>query len=117
MRVTKPLALGGLAVPSLQIHRTAEEMVYGREEKDLSWELYVYRRDVLSRLTVLAPTPREREERLEQLRALGHGIRIRVVITPYASRGVDTPSDLAALERDWEALTGPAESGRKGSLR
>ncbi|AKQ70766.1 Dihydroneopterin aldolase [Myxococcus hansupus] len=33
VRVTKPLALGGLAVPSLQIHRTAEEMVYGREDK------------------------------------------------------------------------------------
>ncbi|NOJ77854.1 dihydroneopterin aldolase [Myxococcus xanthus] len=33
VRVTKPLALGGLAVPSLQIHRTAAEMVYGREEK------------------------------------------------------------------------------------
>ncbi len=33
VRVTKPLALGGLAMPSLQVHRTAEEMVYGREEK------------------------------------------------------------------------------------
>jgi 3-deoxy-manno-octulosonate cytidylyltransferase (CMP-KDO synthetase) len=79
--------------------------------------LYVCRRDLLMRLTSLAPTPRERAERLEQLRALEYGIRIRVVITPYASRGVDTPSDLAALERDWEALTGPAESGRKESLR
>jgi 3-deoxy-manno-octulosonate cytidylyltransferase (CMP-KDO synthetase) len=79
--------------------------------------LYVYRRDLLLRLTSLAPTPRERKEHLEQLRALEYGIRIRVVITPYASRGVDTPSDLAALERDWEALTGPAESGRKESPR
>jgi 3-deoxy-manno-octulosonate cytidylyltransferase (CMP-KDO synthetase) len=79
--------------------------------------LYVYRRSTLARLTSLAPAPRELAARLEQLRALAHGIRIRVVITPYASRGVDTPSDLAALERDWEALTGPAESGRKESPR
>lgn len=33
VRVTKPQALGGMAVPSLQIHRTAEEMEYAREEK------------------------------------------------------------------------------------
>ncbi len=33
VRVTKPQAFGGQAVPSLQVHRTAEEMVYGREEK------------------------------------------------------------------------------------
>ncbi|MFP2928052.1 dihydroneopterin aldolase [Pyxidicoccus sp. 3LG] len=33
IRVTKPQALGGLAVPSLQIHRTAEEMEYAKEEK------------------------------------------------------------------------------------
>jgi 3-deoxy-manno-octulosonate cytidylyltransferase (CMP-KDO synthetase) len=79
--------------------------------------LYVYTRSTLARLTSLPPVPRELAERLEQLRALEHGIRIRVVITPYASRGVDTPSDLAALERDWEVLTGPAESGRKESPR
>ena len=67
--------------------------------------LYVYRADVLERLCRLAPTPLERAERLEQLRALEHGIRIRVVVTPHASRGVDTPADLQALERDWETLT------------
>jgi dihydroneopterin aldolase len=33
VRVTKPQALGGLVVPSLQVHRTAEEMVYPSEEK------------------------------------------------------------------------------------
>ena len=41
---------------------------------------------------------RELSARLEQLRALDHGIKIRVVRTPWRSRGVDTPADLAALE-------------------
>jgi 3-deoxy-manno-octulosonate cytidylyltransferase (CMP-KDO synthetase) len=56
--------------------------------------LYVYRRDVLLRLAQLAPTPLERAEALEQLRALEHGIRIKVVETNYESVGVDTLEDL-----------------------
>ena len=56
--------------------------------------LYVYRRDVLLRLARLAPTPLELAESLEQLRALEHGIRIKVVETDYESIGVDTAEDL-----------------------
>jgi 3-deoxy-manno-octulosonate cytidylyltransferase (CMP-KDO synthetase) len=56
--------------------------------------LYVYRRDVLLRLAQVTPTPLERAEALEQLRALEHGIRIKVVETSYVSLGVDTAEDL-----------------------
>ncbi len=56
--------------------------------------LYVYRRDTLLQLAGLPPTPLEAQERLEQLRALEHGIRIRVVVTEHQSFGVDTPADL-----------------------
>jgi 3-deoxy-manno-octulosonate cytidylyltransferase (CMP-KDO synthetase) len=56
--------------------------------------LYAYRREVLLRLAQLPPTPLERAEALEQLRALEHGIRIKVVDTTYESLGVDTPEDL-----------------------
>jgi 3-deoxy-manno-octulosonate cytidylyltransferase (CMP-KDO synthetase) len=56
--------------------------------------LYVYRRDVLLRLAQLPPTPLETAEALEQLRALEHGIRIKVVETSYESIGVDTAEDL-----------------------
>ncbi len=56
--------------------------------------LYVYRREVLERLAGLAPTPLERAEGLEQLRALEHGIKIRVVMTAYSPESVDTPEDL-----------------------
>ena len=56
--------------------------------------LYVYRRDTLLKLAALPAAPLEREESLEQLRALVHGIRIRVVDTRQVAAGVDTPEDL-----------------------
>ena len=58
--------------------------------------LYVYRRDFLLAFPQLPPTPLEALEKLEQLRALEHGYRIRVAATELASQGVDTPEDLAA---------------------
>jgi 3-deoxy-manno-octulosonate cytidylyltransferase (CMP-KDO synthetase) len=61
--------------------------------------LYVYRRDFLLKYPELPVGPLERAEKLEQLRALENGYRIRVVETEYESRGVDTPEDLAAVER------------------
>jgi 3-deoxy-manno-octulosonate cytidylyltransferase (CMP-KDO synthetase) len=60
--------------------------------------LYVYRREFLLKLGDLSPTPLEQAERLEQLRVLEHGHRIRVVMVASASPGIDTPAELAALE-------------------
>jgi 3-deoxy-manno-octulosonate cytidylyltransferase (CMP-KDO synthetase) len=57
--------------------------------------LYAYRRDFLLQLTQLAPTPLEQLEKLEQLRVLEHGYRIKMVERAGdASIGVDTPEDL-----------------------
>lgn len=56
--------------------------------------LYVYRRDFLLAYSGLRVGPLEQAERLEQLRALENGHRIRVVETDYESFGVDTPEDL-----------------------
>jgi len=61
--------------------------------------LYGYRRDVLRRLVRLSPSPLEQCEKLEQLRALEHGIAIRVVTTPHRAIGVDTPADVAKVEK------------------
>ena len=61
--------------------------------------LYVYRRDFLLTLASLEPTPLERAEALEQLRALEHGYRMRVVETACDSIGVDTPEDLERVRR------------------
>ncbi|HZP42800.1 MAG TPA: 3-deoxy-manno-octulosonate cytidylyltransferase [Candidatus Binatia bacterium] len=63
--------------------------------------MYAYRRDVLLRLAALRPTPLERRERLEQLRALEHGIGIGIVewtADPPVIE-VDTADDLARAER------------------
>ena len=56
--------------------------------------LYVYRRDTLLTLAALPAAALEREESLEQLRALADGIRIRVVDTRHVAAGVDTLEDL-----------------------
>ena len=58
--------------------------------------LYAYRRDFLLRFARLPQTPLEKLESLEQLRALEHGYRIRVVETrqSYIPLSVDTLEDL-----------------------
>jgi 3-deoxy-manno-octulosonate cytidylyltransferase (CMP-KDO synthetase) len=61
--------------------------------------LYVYRRDFLVRYPDLTVGPLEEAERLEQLRALENGYRIRVVETDYESLGVDTPEDLERVNQ------------------
>ena len=57
--------------------------------------LYAYRREALQRFVTLPPSPLERRERLEQLRALEAGMRIDISIVDVAPLGVDTPEDLA----------------------
>jgi 3-deoxy-manno-octulosonate cytidylyltransferase (CMP-KDO synthetase) len=61
--------------------------------------LYGYRRSALMVLATLEPTPLERAESLEQLRALEHGIRIKAVETQYESFEVNTPEDLEQVRR------------------
>ena len=61
--------------------------------------LYAYRRQFLLTLAGLPPTPLEIAESLEQLRALEHGFRIRVVDTECDSIEVDTPEDLERVRR------------------
>lgn len=56
--------------------------------------LYAFRREALTRFVGLAPSPLERREKLEQLRALEAGMRIDVALVDSAPLGVDTPEDL-----------------------
>jgi 3-deoxy-manno-octulosonate cytidylyltransferase (CMP-KDO synthetase) len=56
--------------------------------------LYAYRRAALEGFVALPPSPLEKQEKLEQLRALEAGMRIDVTIVDTVPRGVDTPADL-----------------------
>ena len=70
-----------------------------RDDEPFGWRhigMYAYRRDVLLRLAELPPSPLERREQLEQLRALENGIAIGVVewTTAASLIEVDTQDDL-----------------------
>ncbi len=56
--------------------------------------IYAYRADVLSKITTLPQSPLEIAERLEQLRWLENGYKIRVGVTTQSTIGIDTPEDL-----------------------
>jgi 3-deoxy-manno-octulosonate cytidylyltransferase (CMP-KDO synthetase) len=60
--------------------------------------IYAYRRDFLEQLVRTPPTLLEEAEKLEQLRALHIGARMKVVITDAPALGVDEPADIAAAE-------------------
>ena len=61
--------------------------------------IYAYRRDFLIAYSEMEPTPLERAESLEQLRALENGFRIKMVETDFSPTSVDTPEDLDAVRR------------------
>ncbi len=109
VRPLRPDELGSANVVKVVVDLCSDALYFTRADVPFSREgapvqrwahqgLYGYRRTTLLRLASLPPTPLERVESLEQLRALEHGIRIRCVPTTHASIGVDTPDDLARAE-------------------
>ena len=61
--------------------------------------LYAYRPDILKKFVSLPPSEGEKQEKLEQLRALENGIAVQVVPLTFLSVGVDTPGDVTRAER------------------
>jgi len=61
--------------------------------------LYIYRRDFLLEYAGWLPSPLEKIERLEQLRALERGVAIACPLTAHATVSVDTPADLDLVRR------------------
>lgn len=66
--------------------------------------LYVYRRDALLKFTASKPTDLEQIEKLEQLRFLEYGYKMKIVITEIDSLSVDTPADLEIARRYYDKL-------------
>jgi len=61
--------------------------------------IYAYRRRFLLDFVKWKPTPLEKLEKLEQLRALEHGEKIRVLMNEHIGPGIDTPEDAIAAEK------------------
>lgn len=61
--------------------------------------IYSFRREALFTFAGLAPTPLEQTEKLEQLRALEHGMKIKVGLAEHETLGVDTPEDLERVRK------------------
>ncbi|MBI2978635.1 MAG: 3-deoxy-manno-octulosonate cytidylyltransferase, partial [Rhodospirillales bacterium] len=61
--------------------------------------IYAFRRQALDRFVRLPPSPLERREKLEQLRAIENGMRIDVALVDTVPLGVDTPADLERARR------------------
>ena len=61
--------------------------------------IYGFRRHTLLQFVKWKPTPLERAESLEQLRALENGVKVHVLITAKGSPGIDTLADAEALEQ------------------
>jgi 3-deoxy-manno-octulosonate cytidylyltransferase (CMP-KDO synthetase) len=80
---------------------------------ELYWQhvgIYAYSRSAILRWAGLTPCLTEQAERLEQLRALHHGLTIGVVrLEEPVLPGVDTPEDLRRAEAHWHAYQGQVE--------
>jgi 3-deoxy-manno-octulosonate cytidylyltransferase (CMP-KDO synthetase) len=74
------------------------------EAESVLWQhqhmgLYAYQPATLQKFVSLPPSPGEKRDRLEQLRALENGIAVQVVPLTFLSVGVDTPGDVTRAER------------------
>jgi len=78
-------------------HWPAPEWAGGEVRRHIG--VYAFRRPFLIEFASWPPGAHELAERLEQLRAVERGVRIRVVESAGASAGIDTPEQLEALER------------------
>jgi 3-deoxy-manno-octulosonate cytidylyltransferase (CMP-KDO synthetase) len=61
--------------------------------------MYAYTKDFLFTYTNLPVSKLEKAEKLEQLRALEYGFKIKTVETPFDTIGIDTPEDLERIRK------------------
>ena len=67
--------------------------------------IYAYRRSALSRFVALSPSPLEKREKLEQLRALENSMTIGVARVDTSPLGVDTQAELDRARAIYAATT------------
>ena len=76
--------------------------------------LYAFRRAALRRFVAMPPSPLERREKLEQLRALEAGMRIDAIVVDTVPLGVDDPAELARARAMFEPVGSPLPRGVGG---
>ena len=85
------------------LYFSRSDIPFGRDGAAVdSWEhlgIYVFRRDALQRFIALPPSPLEKTEKLEQLRALEDGMLIRAAVVSESPVAVDVPADLRRAEK------------------
>ncbi len=96
-------------IPAIRDAATTPQAALSAEVYWKHLGLYGYQRDFLLRFPHLPPTPLEQLEQLEQLRALQQGFRIKVLPTPHDTVAVDTPEDVAKVERAMAQLDAVAK--------
>lgn len=76
---------------------------YNRDEKNINYfkhiGIYAFRGNIISTLSALYPTELEEIEKLEQLRWMQNGYKIKLAITQHDSNSVDTPEDLENIKK------------------
>lgn len=92
-----------LAANADALYFSRAEIPFGREQvgpiaRYAHVGIYGFRRQTLERLSELPPSVLEQVEKLEQLRALEHGIPIRCIFTPFPTAAVDVPEDIPRAE-------------------
>ena len=101
-----------LAIASAAVPWPRDEVTAGQPTRFAgAWRhigIYAYRVQSLLQFAAWAPAPLEETEKLEQLRALEHGMRIHLVALSEAPpAGVDTPEDLARTRAGLAAEQAP----------
>jgi 3-deoxy-manno-octulosonate cytidylyltransferase (CMP-KDO synthetase) len=102
---TPSLPLPPLAPCSSKTYCTGQEGGQGGDSELLTFHcykhigIYSYRREVLVALAKMEPSRLEQIEKLEQLRALENGMKIKIKETFFETYGVDTPEDLERVEK------------------
>lgn len=103
------------AIPHVRDRAAGREgLLRAEDDYYMHLGLYIYRRATLLKFAVLPTGRLEEAEKLEQLRALEHGIPIRVWQTEHASLRIDTPEDLIDAEAALQRLEAVGGSRRKG---
>lgn len=76
---------------------------YNRDGKNINYfkhiGIYAFRGNIISTLSALYPTELEEIEKLEQLRWMQNGYKIKLAITQHDSNSVDTPEDLENIKK------------------